>query len=78
MRIWKDAFSVTVFTGYMWTHTLGQSVEKNLRFQRNTGTYRLGLKETTFFFCTLIVFKLTLFSHISDAEVLTHKGLKSI
>ena len=29
---WKDAFSMTVFTGYMWT--VDQTRDKNIRFQK--------------------------------------------
>ena len=38
-RFWKDAFSVIVFTGDVWT--VGQTKGKYLRFQTKTDTYGL-------------------------------------
>ena len=39
MRFWKVTFSVTVFTGYVWT--VGQIGNKNLRFQKRKKRIRL-------------------------------------
>ena len=40
-RFWKDAFSVIVFTGYVWT--VGQTKEKYIRFQTKTDSCWRGI-----------------------------------
>ena len=44
---WKDAFSVTVFTGHEWT--VGQTGEKNLRLKKKNGFVWMGPEPVTFF-----------------------------
>lgn len=41
-RLWKDAFSVTVYSGYVWTQDQSKE-EKNLRFLNKTDTCRRSL-----------------------------------
>ena len=41
-RFWKDAFSVTVYSGYVWTQDQSKE-EKNLRFLNKTDTCRRSL-----------------------------------
>ena len=43
-RFWKDPFSVTVFTGYVWTV---DQIGENIRFQTKTDTCGPGLSSWT-------------------------------